>query len=189
MKGLFSNLCWTLKTEYQHIRYIPSVVRYGQATWANIFYISSGLRHWKANSMTAMTCRRDNDTSVKSKVERDRTVATKDGGRGRSSRWWNSNGAICKAVWCVPSWGLLRTNTNNRRAFSYSELPCKTIDIKKQAAVMLCIAVACRNKIYLQNWRDLYVRFYCRLIPRRVYRRLRYVPVQCSGKSWWADER
>lgn len=35
----------------------------------------------------AMTDRGDNDTSVKSKVERDKTVATKDGGRGRSSRW------------------------------------------------------------------------------------------------------
>ena len=30
--------------------------------------------------MTAMIGRGDNDTSVKSKVERDRTVATKDGG-------------------------------------------------------------------------------------------------------------
>lgn len=32
--------------------------------------------------MRAMTGRWDNDTSVKSKVERDKTVATKDGGRG-----------------------------------------------------------------------------------------------------------
>lgn len=32
--------------------------------------------------MTAMTGRGDNDTSVKSKVERDKTVVTKDGGCG-----------------------------------------------------------------------------------------------------------
>ena len=107
MKGLFSNLCWTLKTEYQHIRYFPSAVRNGQATWANIFYISSGLRHWKANSMTAMTGRWDNDTSVKSKVERDRTVATKDGGCGRSPRWWNSNEAIMQCrLMCSLSQGI-----------------------------------------------------------------------------------
>ena len=37
--------------------------------------------------MKAMTGRRDNDTSVKSKVERDKTVATKDDGCGRTSRW------------------------------------------------------------------------------------------------------
>lgn len=28
--------------------------------------------------------------------------------------------------------------------------PCKTIDIRQQAAVMFCIAVAYRNKIYLK---------------------------------------
>jgi len=47
--------------------------------------------------MRAMTGRWYNDTSVKSKVERDKTVVTKDGGCGRSSRWWNSNGAICNS--------------------------------------------------------------------------------------------
>ena len=119
--SLSENRCCSLKIKYQHIRYFPSAVRNGQATWANIFYISSGLRHWKANSMRAMTGRWYNDTSVKSKVERDKTVATKDGGCGRSSRWWNSNEAKCMTVWCVPGWGILRINTNQSKAVSYSE--------------------------------------------------------------------
>ena len=80
-------------------------------------YRSSRLRHWKSNSMTAMTGRGDNDTSVKSKVERDKTVATKDGGCGRSSRWWNSNEVKCMTVWCVPGWGILRINTNQKAKF------------------------------------------------------------------------
>ena len=29
------------------------------------------------------------------KAERDKTVAAKDGGCGRSSQWWDSNEAVC----------------------------------------------------------------------------------------------
>ena len=39
----------------------------------------------------AMTDNGDNDTSVQSKVERDKTVATKEGSLERTSGWWNSN--------------------------------------------------------------------------------------------------
>jgi len=49
-----------------------------------------------------MTGRWDNDTSVRSKVERDKTVATYEGGSGRSSGWWDSNEVVCTTVWCVP---------------------------------------------------------------------------------------
>ena len=106
-----------MKIKYQHIRYFPSAVRNGRATWANIFYISSGLRHWKANSMTAMTGRGDNDTSVQSQFERDKTVASNEDGCGRSSRWWNSNEVKCMTVWCVPCRRVLRINSDNRIAW------------------------------------------------------------------------
>ena len=38
-----------------------------------------------------MTSRKDNDTSVWSKVEREQTVATYEGSSGRSSEWRDSN--------------------------------------------------------------------------------------------------
>ncbi len=106
---------------------------------SELLYRTSGLRHWKANSMTAMTGRWYNDTSVKSKVERDKTVVTKEGGCGRSSRWWNSNGVKCMTVWCVPCRRASRINSDNRIAWNL-ELP-KTIDIIPTAEDFLFFAV------------------------------------------------
>ena len=41
-----------------------------------------------------MTDNGDNDTSVQSKVERDETVATKEGSSESSSNWLNSNDKV-----------------------------------------------------------------------------------------------
>lgn len=84
---LEENRYCSLIIEYQHIRYLPSVVRDGQAKWANSLFGLQDPDIERQFSMKAMTGRGDNDTSVKSKVERDKTVATKDDGRGRTSRW------------------------------------------------------------------------------------------------------
>lgn len=75
-----------MKIKYQHIRYIPSAVR------ADKLNERTSIQNFRTQTLKGkfnegMTGRGDNDTSAQSKVERDKTVATKDGGRGRSSRW------------------------------------------------------------------------------------------------------
>lgn len=76
-----------MKIKYQHIRYIPSAVR------ADKLNERTSIQNFRTQTLKgkfnegAMTGRWYNDTSVKSKVERDKTVVTKDGGCGRSSRW------------------------------------------------------------------------------------------------------
>lgn len=60
------------------------------------------------------------------KVERDKTVATKESGSERSSEWGNSNEAKCMVGKCVPVYsrgGVVQISDN------------KTIDTKLQAVV------------------------------------------------------
>ena len=72
--------CCKLKSSYQHLKHFLSVVSYrSEHQW------SSGLRLGEANSEKAKTNREDNDTSVQSQSERDKTVAGNEGGRGRTS--------------------------------------------------------------------------------------------------------
>jgi len=49
------------------------------------------------------------------KVERDKTVATKESGSERSSEWWNSNEVKCMTGGCVPLFGASWTNTDKSK--------------------------------------------------------------------------
>ena len=76
----------TLKIVYQHNRYFLSAARKSKPQERTL-YRTSGLRVNKVYVKKAMTSRKDNDTSVWSKVEREQTVATYEGSSGRSSEW------------------------------------------------------------------------------------------------------
>ena len=71
----------SLKTEYQHLEYFLSVSELHGRTQ------SLQDPDWETqNSRKAKTCRKDNDTSVQSQSERDKTVAGNEGGCGKPSR-------------------------------------------------------------------------------------------------------
>ena len=76
---------WQLNIPYS--KYLPIIVSDEQGQAALARTISGADKY-------AMTDNGDNDTSVQSKVERDETVATKEGSSERSSEWWNSNDKV-----------------------------------------------------------------------------------------------
>ena len=73
-------------------KYLPIIVsdEQGQAALARTrvpWIFVCWLRTISGADRYAMTDNGDNDTSVQSKVERDKTVATKEGSSERSSEW------------------------------------------------------------------------------------------------------
>lgn len=78
-----------MKTEYTFAEYIPAVARKGSGfapTGDGKAETSRNVQRCAvAPHSNAMTGSRDNDTSVQSQAERDKTVAANEGGSERSS--------------------------------------------------------------------------------------------------------
>lgn len=135
MKGLIlfylfsfsENRYCSLKIKYQHIRYIPSAVQNGQATWANFYTelqdsdIERQIqwRRWQADGIMILP---SSQKSSVIKPSQPKMAAVGDPHGGEIPMELN---AI--AVWCVPCRRALRINSDNRIVWNL-ELS-KTIDV------------------------------------------------------------